>query len=319
MRDLNRKLDKFVKEKANSSAKLNRILSPHVTYGVIASPTTATTTITKTSINSRKLNSRNYSMTVSFYNPKFEAGYPKDYSIRHENAKQKSLLKASPERLQSPKRDPILQNNNEPVQNSKPLRRKIPDAGKVTLFTAEPKVTQRAQGQFNLTHNPCIISPRKEGIKTDIPHAKETTPERERRIRKKVKVPHANNFDIIVEGDLSHLLHKGRKHLSPKPSEEVKKLNDRKHFTASERGTSSRGKVFWDSKVGLSAHPIEDESKKKPQGKRFASPRQSYGDGMKSLLEYDYSLRYREEKLSPKCNHISFADLTLSPNSSILM
>jgi len=323
MRDLNRKLDKFVKEKAASSAKLNRMLSPHVTYGVIASPTTANTTITKNITNIKKPNSRNYSMTVSFYNPKYQPGYPKDYSVRHEVAQEKKLniRLASPERIKSPKRDPILQNNDEGVMDMKPSIKHFPNAGQPTMFTAEPKVSQRGVGDFNLLHHPRSISPRRiEGIKTDIPHPKENTPEKERRLRKKVKVPHTNNFDIILEGDLSNLINKGRRHVSPQPHIEAQKFNDRKHLLAADRGTSNRGKVFRDSKVKFGAHPIEIDTEVKPQGKRFVSPRQqNRADGMKSLVEYEYSLPYREEKLSPKCNHISFADLTISANSSMIL
>jgi len=322
MRDLNRKLDKFVKEKAVSSAKLNRGLSPHVTYGVIASATTAsTTTITKniSTGNTKKPNGRTYSMTVSFYNPKYEPGYPKDFTIRHEAVQQKNIRLGSPERLKSPKRDPILQNNNETAVDVKPLMKHFPNAGKTTMFTAEQKVSQRGQGNFNLVYNARSISPRREAIKTDIPHPKEHTPEKERRLRKKVKVPHTNNFDIIVDGDLNSLLHKGRRHVSPRAPVEAQKFNDKKYFLAAERGTSNRGIFFQESKVSLGAHPIEDNSTiKSPKGKRFASPQSKGADGMKSLVEYGFSLPYREEKLSPKCNHISFANLAVSANSSMI-
>ena len=68
--------------------------------------------------------------SVSFYNPKLERanGYPKgknlsfnisNYNVEstviHEVAKERSFARHSPQRLNSPKRDPILLNNNEPV------------------------------------------------------------------------------------------------------------------------------------------------------------------------------------------------------------
>ena len=124
MKDLNRKVEKFIKEKNNSATKKTRdsALTPHVIYGVSSAPKTFA------KIN-KNLNTRSFSMTyntlptqisnpfssVSFFNPRFEKAFPKDFAIRHED-KKANIIATSPDTNRSPaKRNPILQNNDEGV------------------------------------------------------------------------------------------------------------------------------------------------------------------------------------------------------------
>jgi len=306
MRDFNRKLDKFLKVKIATDKK-NRALSPHVTYGVIATPTMSTAYTTT------KKNSRNFSMTVSFYNPRFDGSYPKDCHIRHEDNKQKYIM-ASPERAKSPKRDPILQNNEEPARDFKPSLKQTELTGKMTIFTAEPTVTIRNQGEFNHVHNARSISPKLNGKKTFVNVSNRTCVNDElvdesRRVRKGVSTAPKNPYNPILEGEGPRIKRRNEKtHIRLENSEHARKINDRKALLPSELGASPKGKVFWDTKITLD-HSVEAGSPVvKPMQQRFSSP-QHAREGVKGILEYQHALPYRGHAVTPKCTSFTFSEM----------
>jgi len=307
MRDLVRKLDKFVKEKEKAaSAKKTQGLAPHLTYGILS----ASTKDGSNTINNKKKNlSRNFSMTVSFFNPRFDNAFPKDYSIRHEDLKQKNVENASPERYKSPKRDPILQNNTEPTQEFRSTLKLLPQSGKMTIFTEEPTFVTKSRGEFNHVDQARSLSPKIEGKRTFASPERNNSPENQRRLRKACKSPQRNLLNPIIEGDPNGVKIVKQRKLHQEPSEATKLLNERKSALPSELGYSVKGKVFRDTKLTIGVVPIEDDDSKKLIIKRFSSPQHKRGDGMRGLLEYSYSSAFRDEGVSPKCNSIKMSDI----------
>jgi len=297
MRDLNRKLEKFLKEKAEVQKKPKITSTP--SKSTVASPCKpVTATITK------KVNCRNFSMTLSFYNnPKFnEQGPRQNYAILHESQKLKSLDTAPlTERARSPRRNPIIQDGDEPVQEIRSTLKISPLSGKTTMFTEEPAYSRKMRGEFNGIQSARSLSPRPQGIRTNIAPVRLQNPEDQPRQLKTVVVPHMNNvYNPIVEGDPKSVkLIRERNHAQP--SEEYLKMNDKKSILGADRGTSPKGRVFWDTKIPLGSNLSETYT----PDQKFSSPRKTQpSDGLKDLIEYTYSPTFRDQGVSAKCNSV---------------
>lgn len=301
MRDLNRKVEKFVKEKNVASAKKARdsALAPHVIYGVSSGPKTSA------KIN-KNLTTRSFSMTVSFFNPKFEKNYPKDFAIRHED-KQAGIIAAAPETT-SPRRNPIVQDNNEAVQEFKSTIKCTPLSAKTTIFTEEPAYSRKVAGEYNHVYNARSVSPKVEGIRTQIPTRRDNSPEEFRRQKKTVKSPHMKSFNPIVDGDISGIK-TVKQRTAPEISEATKKINDRNNLLAADLGNSGRGKIFRDTNVTLNSDRTDLDSQRSHLGARLGSPKSKPKDSIQGLMEYNYAPSFRDQGVADKCNNQTISNV----------
>jgi len=303
MKSSTKKLDKLLGNKPRPVSTKNSInLAPHVTYGVTSPVTTAA------SSNSKK-NSRNFAMTVSFYNPKYEGGYPKDYSIRHEDKKQKSFVMNSPSRAKSPKRDPILLNNDEPVLDFKPRIKMFAESRTMAMVSEKPSITQKSLcGDFNQSVHPRMHYTKIEQRRPDVKRLDESSDTGQyRRLRTATKSPIKNLYNTITEGGDPQSWEKAtrRRHIAPHVSEQNLRLNDFKLLRNVDRRVSpTRGKMFRDSSIEITdASFLDRSSMQKPIRERHASPEQVRGDKMRGLLEYSHSLPFRDQNITRKINH----------------
>jgi len=303
MKDLQRKTEKFIRSKA-SSAKKNYPASPHLTYKVTNIPPNS-------ALASTKSNSRTFSMTVTFFNPRFDNPYPKEFAIRHESTQMKTVANV-PDRMKSPKRDPILQNNDEPIKEERPTIRCF-SPSTATLNTGDNErvlFDRKAKGEFNHVHSARSSSPKIEGIRTYAPFLRDPSTDNLRRQLKDVRGSQKNLFNPITEGDPKGVkLVKER--TAPPISEQTKKINDRMTILGSDRGTSPRGRVFWDTNnVLLNTCPTdrETEQRLKEIKTKIVSPKFNKSDGMKQLIGYDFSLPFKDQGVAGKCTNVPFSE-----------
>jgi len=308
---MNRKLDQFIKAK-EISIKKSRVVSPHLTYTVTHLPTAATIAT------SRKSSSRNFSMTVSFYNPRFEKATP-DHIIRHESNQQK-FVAASPDRVMSPKRNPILQNNREQVHEPKPTIRCISSTNTQPTESEEYAFASKAKGEYNYVHNTVNFEPRPQGIRTNLSQMREGAEEEQpqRRARKGVMNSSMKFLNPITQGhpDSVKLV---QKRTAPEISEETKKLNDRKvgmSLSLANQLGSPKGKVFWDTNIMLASEPPTTTATSRSQLKKsfntsmeFPAKRHRRADSMKGVIGYDHSLPYRDQNVTGKCTNVPYSEI----------
>jgi len=309
MRDLNRKVEKFLKAKeitsASTKASRDSALTPHVIYGVSSAPKTSAKI-------KNNLSTRGFSMTVSFFNPRFDkATFPKEFAIRHED-KKKNMIATSPD--SSPvKRDPILQDNSEQVREPRSCIKFTPLSARTTLFTEEQVYSKKIAGEFNHVYNARSQSPKVESIRTNIPKRSDS-PDEPRRVLRAVKTPHLIKPNPITEGDLAGVAIR-KERLAPEISEETKKINDRKTVLYADREASKKGKVFRDTNVNFEAEVNAETSKVSSKtdrgflGARLGSPITKREDSISGLLEYKHALTYRDQGVSDKCNNVPMSNL----------
>jgi len=312
MKTLQRTNDKFMKAKA--AAKKSRPVPPHLTYRIsnLASATPATAAST-----ARRTAGRSFCMTVSFFNPRFDKPTIKDHVIRHENTQLQNLTNRSPERYPSPRRDPILQNNQEPIQEFRSsikcpnsFRERSEDSEEY-LFDKKGKgeFSHLAGGELSHRFNVSPTRPATQGIRTNIAHIRERSEDRPTRLRKEVKKLSLNLYNPITQGDPDSVkLVKERK--VPEISDATKKLSKRKAGYLTDRDVSPRGKVFWDTSIQLSMEPVDKDARPKvpPLKQRRSCHRFKREDSMKGLVSYEYSLTYRDQNVSGKCTEVPYSE-----------
>jgi len=276
-----------------------------------------------------KANGRNMSMNVTVSSPRFDKPAVKDYAIRHEHIQNKNISSPSSPRYLSPKRDPILQNNQEANQEFKCSVKTSPQSKRMTIFDDQPYQPMRSRGEFNQVDNPRGTSPRVEARKNfGSLRYEECSPEvNERRLRKGVKSPNRGLVDPLVGQDVYN-----EKLVKPKapftPSELLKRLNNRSRLQPCDGQpeiTSPKGRVFKDSTIEIgqrNTSAITMNDQQPVVNRRLASPQFKKRDavnGMKGLLEYQHAKSYREQPLSPKCSSVPFQDMikTIEKNNMI--
>jgi len=322
MRDLDRKVNKFIQERSVQSAKKARGISPMMKS--MLSPSTAAFSTAGQSATKvvKNVNNRTFTMTVTFspqVNPRFHNTKSKDISIYHEGNKQKAVTMKPFDHAKSPKRNPITQDGQEPCYEFKAPFKATPLTGKMTIFDDEVPTKKKGEGDYKeWVSRPREYSPPVPCIKTHYGRAlrEDMSPDSPRRIRKGPTKSLKNLLNPIVEGDLDSLIarrvRKGA--LNKGPSDETQKLNDRKQLMSTDIGYSPKGRVFRDTSLVGFAHPIEETAPVK--GRRYASPQFRKQPEMHGLLQYSYSGSFRQENVSPKCTSSSFYDIVKGLNTS---
>jgi hypothetical protein len=249
-------------------------------------------------------------MTVSFFNPRFEKPRHREINIRHESNQHK-IIAASPERLWSPKRNPILLNNEEAVHEFKPSIRCVTTSRNDATRTDEYAFISKARGEYNHIHNPVNPDPKPQGKKTNISQREECSQEQPRRVRKGVMNASMKFLNPITHGDPDSVT-LCKKRSPPEISEATKRLNERKIGITFQQATSPRGRVCWDTNISLAMDSATDRSLNKSLTQRLepASKRHRRTDSMKEVIQYSDSLPYRDQVVSGKCTNIPFSEIT---------
>lgn len=315
MKDLNRKPIKFDSKK-NSPVKKSQSGASSPVKGFSASPVKSSfgspakkgfsTTIT------HNINSRRVSMTVSFFNTTKPENFKlKDFAVVHETHVAKYLPAPNTDRARSPRRDPILQNNEEEVREFKPSKRTIPT--KTTMFTEEERHSRKHPGEFNDRHEARSQSPRIEGIRTNIAPPRDFSADVKRQLKTIVPNHLKNVFNPIVEGDPKSIKPIKERHHA-EPSEEYQRMMDKKCLLPTERVASPRvgspkGRVCWETSIPLGEQPIQAHVEKSPVKKQRKFKIGSNQESAKDLLEYTYSPKFRDQGVSGKCTDVAASTL----------
>jgi len=321
MKSVNRKVEQFVKNK-EASARKAKPVAPHLTYKVTHLPTSATVNT------SRKSASRPFSMTVSFFNPRFEKG-PGDHLIRHA-CNQQRMVDVSPDRMFSPKRDPILQNNEETVHEPKPTIRCFSTNREAPPETVDYAFLSKGRGEYNQVDNPVNPEAKPSGKRTNITRGKQSEDEQPRRLRRGVVNSSLQMLNPIIQGYRPDGEKLNKQRSPPEVSEETKRLNAKLlGMTTLTKANSPKGRVFWDSSITLT---MEDSVERTPQNyksrqslqgfqtqqKSFSQSTQSIepaakrhrrNESMEDVITYKHALPYRDQVVTRKCNQVPVSEI----------
>jgi len=301
---------KLISDRAPSSARATTACNSPVKKSNFGStPRTITTVI-------QNPNNRRFSMTVSLVqNCKFDSAQHKDFVVYHESKVDKCLTSrgTTANVNRSPRRDPILQHNDEtPIPDFRTALKRLPETDRMATFTEEIKYSAKKQGEFHDLLRARSVSPKIEGIRMCNPY-KEHQPEIKKRELKEVDLPFRRNiFNPITEGDPLSIAPIKTRVVHPEPSEEYQKMMNRKtHLPSSLVAalTSPRGRVHRESNKIIGdqipeALNIASPSKRRQPKKELES---------KKLIEYSYSPDFRDQGVSGKCTQVPIANLLIKP------
>jgi len=217
----------------------------------------------------------------------------------------------TPNKKQNVKRDPILQDNNEPTKEFKPSKRPMS-----AERTAPPKeeVRAKARGDFNHVYNPRSDEEKPQGIKAFVVMPPQSTDENPRRISKGVR--HKSELrqrNPLVEGDAASMeIRRSKRPVTP--TSDHQKMNEKKFLLPAERGASPQGKLFRDSTFNVGEMEFASMGS---QTERYTStpsrpitPMETKMRGhIKGVLEYEGGPNYRDHVISDKCQTIKFVDI----------
>jgi len=155
----------------------------------------------------------------------------KDIAIHHESRIFKTLV-AKADNAKLVKRDPILQNGDEPVHEFRSSIRRLKSADRVSTCADENFSRSKKVGEFNHVYNPRSQEPKPEGIKAFSQVPSESRDEYTKTKRKQVRGKSEVRRNPILEGDETNLVTK--RVLKPvfETSDHQQKLNDRRSFFA---------------------------------------------------------------------------------------
>jgi len=205
----------------------------------------------------------------------------------------------------SPKRNPILQDNNEETMKLSSGYKRTAASNKVTINDdAKPLFTAKSRGKFNpkFEHPEERVKPK--GIRTGIdPPLKKNKNDEDlfRRSKKSVDNPNWLKCNPIVEGDHRWVEHARCKSVEKNISFETQRLNDSRYVLPSDRTERRRksphsGRVFREQKFNIfvphdpywsaakTPHPFETKIK--------------FGT-VKGVIQYESALPYRDYGITP--------------------
>jgi len=253
-------------------------------------------------------------MTVSLITTsKFESAQHKDFVINHEIKVDRCLTaRAATQETKSPtKRDPILQINEEPIQEFKSTIRRLPEADKMAMFSKDVQYSSRRKGEFNDLFRARSVSPKIEGIRCCNPY-REHQPEVKKRELKEVDRQFRRNiFNPITEGDPLSIKPIKTRVVHPEPSDELMKMNNKKTFLSASLAISPRGRIFRDTNQVIGEQIPEALTSR--QSPARTSRRHREKNEAKGLIEYSYSPDFRDQGVSGKCTAVPLATLLIKP------
>lgn len=220
------------------------------------------------------------------------------------------------DRVQSParrdaspaKRNPILQNNDEPVLEMKPRIKTSGTISRTTLFE-EPKekkkVINENMRKSNVFNQEPLASP-----KVRVPpqfSSRNVFLENEVRLQASKSPTRASRNPIIQEEQLIDY-DKVRIRVYTQEDSVMKSLNDRKELHL-RTPSSTKGRVFRESSIEFGYNPKEDDAKPLNRLPPKAIQKKMVGK-MASLISGEYGLQPKGDGLPTKINSVKFSALT---------
>jgi hypothetical protein len=237
-----------------------------------------------------------------------------DIAILHESRIFKNLVAKADAKAENKqiKRNPILQDGDEPCHEFKSSIRRLVSADRMSTCADETFSRSKKTGEYNHVFNPRSLEPKPEGIKAFSQLPSESRDEYSKAVRKQVRGKSEVRRNPITEGDETSQV--ARRVLKPveETSEHQKKYNDKKCFLPSERGTSSRGQVFRESNITIVGSDLTRGSKTDrliPSPRPMTEVEEKMRGFIRGVLEYDNAPEYRDVDVTTKCTTVKFSDL----------
>jgi hypothetical protein len=240
--------------------------------------------------------------------------HTKDIAILHESRIFKSLVAKADAKAETKqiKRNPILQDGDEPVHEFKSSIRRLKSADRMSTCADENFSRSKKVGEYNHSYNPRPLDPKPQGIKAFSQCPSESRDEYQKAVRKQVRGKSEVRRNPLTEGDETSQV--ARRVLKPvqEVSDHQKKYNDKKSLLPSERGTSSRGQVFREQQISVVGSDLNRGSKTDrliPSPRPMTDMEEKMRGFIRGVLEYDNAPVYRDVDVTTKCTTIKFSDL----------
>jgi len=238
------------------------------------------------------------------------AAMSKDIAIVHESKIMRNLVERATRGKEIPKRNPILQDGDEPCYKFKSSIRRLASADKMSESMNERIPRARNTGEFNYIYNPPCQDPKAQGVRTFVHHPSESADENQRPLRKQVRPKSEYGRDPIVSGETNI---KRRMRGAGVQADEQKTYNDKKFLLPSERGNSKRGNVFRQMTLTLGDNDFSNVAQR-AQTERAVSPgarpmtaiQEKMRGYIKGCLEYSSGPAFRDDGITEKCTSATF-------------
>jgi len=243
----------------------------------------------------------------------------KDIAILHESRIFKTLV-AKANNAKLVKRDPILQDGDEPVHEFRSSIRRLKSADRLSTCADETLTRSKKVGEFNHVYNPSSQDPKPQGIKAFAQVPSESRDEYKKTIRKQIRGKSEVRRNPITEGDeTSQVVRRVLKPVTD-TSDHHQKLNDKKFFLPSERGFSSRGQVFRETQIAVVGNDYFERGSKTDRLVQSPRPLTEMQEKMrgyiKGVIEHENAPEFRDHDVTNKCTTIKFSDLLKAQDAS---
>lgn len=233
----------------------------------------------------------------------------KDIAIVHESKIMQNLVQRASRGKEIPKRNPILQDGDEPCYKFKPSVRRLASADKMSESMNERIPRARNTGEFNYIYNPPCLDPKPQGVRTFVLHPSESSDENHRPMRKQMRPKSEYGRDPIVQGETNI---KRRMRGAGVQAEEQKTYNDKKFLLPSERGSSKRGQVFRNTTFTLGDNDYclgqraQTERATSPPARPLTAFQEKMRGYIKGCMEYASGPAFRDDGITEKCTSATF-------------
>jgi len=263
-----------------------------------------------------KPNTRNMSASNGFFSSRAVPNKHLELQIHHET-KQLRVSEATrtteSTTLGSPRRNPILQDNDEPSDAFKPSVKRIEGAGDATLFTAEDKPRNVKPGEYHPVHNAKVKKEKVSSIMKIHFSPSKSHHELKKRELKAVKSAR-ETFNPIVDGDPKSVKPVKIRNFDQEISDHSAKHNEKKFMLPADRKFSNRLLNSGPSptKARLNLHPedvelaqqsapstikVDYNTKVHPMVKKHRGE-------IGGVLSYDTALPYRHDGVTDKPHRV---------------
>lgn len=304
-------MNKSVKSGSSSPVKTNRSNAKNISFG---SPTCKTAYSSHASPVAKVFNVTLVRSPIT--HNKTKQCQTQNIAIYHEAKIVQNIMANQANKVQPPKRDPILQNNGEAPEPQRPMRRPL-SAERSRPVPSRDEVIKRSKlvGEYNHVYNPRPEDPKPQSIRVFQHIPSESADETWRRCSKTVRPKSETRRNPITEGEVN-VFRRSRK--AVEEMTEQREFNDKKYLLPAQRGVSSKSRLFR-TKSCLTFDEFEDYSSVKTDRSRASTPgramtpmQQKMRGSAKGVLEYEDGPNYRDQGITGKVGTIKFADLVNS-------
>jgi hypothetical protein len=190
-------MNKSIKSGSSSPVKTNRSNAKNISFG---SPTCKTAATSHASPIAKVFNVTLVRSPIT--HNKTKQCQTQNIAIYHEAKIVQNLMANQANKVQQPRRDPILQNNGEAPEPQRPMRRPL-SAERSRPTPARDEVLKRSKlvGEYNHIWNPRPEDPKPEGVRVFQHLPSESSDETWRRCSKPVRTKSETRRNPITEGE----------------------------------------------------------------------------------------------------------------------